>query len=148
MDIKELLSIYAAHPQINAIGSLSDRNEARSILLTGLNGSGGAVMIASLFEQRGGGFLCLMNDLEEAGYFYNDLMQLTGGKNVYFFPSAYHRHIKYGHTDAAAEILRTEVLSMLQADQPLFIIVSYPDAVAEKVLSKSILQENTHDSCR
>lgn len=143
MDIKELLSIYAAHPQINAIGLLSDRNEARSILLTGLNGSGGAVTIASLFEQRGGGFLCLMNDLEEAGYFYNDLMQLTGGKQVYFFPSAYHRHIKYGHTDSAAEILRTEVLSMLQAEVPSFIIVSYPDAVAEKVLSKSFLQENT-----
>ena len=78
MDIKELLSIYAAHPQINAIGSLWGRNEARSILLTGLNGSGGAVTIASLFGQRGGCFLCLMNDLEEAGYFYNDLMQLTG----------------------------------------------------------------------
>ncbi|OLQ19629.1 transcription-repair coupling factor [Tannerella forsythia] len=143
MDIKELLSVYAAHPQINAIGSLSGRDEARSVLLTGLNGSGGAVTIASLFRQRGGCFLCLMNDLEEAGYFYNDLMQLTGGKNVYFFPSAYHQHIKYGHTDAAAEILRTEVLSMLQADKPSFIIVSYPDAVAEKVLSKSILRENT-----
>lgn len=143
MDIKELLSVYAAHPQINAIGSLSGRDEARSVLLTGLNGSGGAVTIASLFRQRGGCFLCLMNDLEEAGYFYNDLMQLTGGKQVYFFPSAYHRHIKYGHTDAAAEILRTEVLSMLQADEPSFIIVSYPDAVAEKVLSKSILRENT-----
>lgn len=143
MDIKELLSVYAAHPQINAIGSLSGRDEARSVLLTGLNGSGGAVTIASLFRQRGGCFLCLMNDLEEAGYFYNDLMQLTGGKQVYFFPSAYHRHIKYGYTDAAAEILRTEVLSMLQADEPSFIIVSYPDAVAEKVLSKSILRENT-----
>lgn len=143
MDIKELQSIYATHAPIKAISSLCDKGDTQSILLSGLNGSSGAVSIASLFQKRGGCFLCLLNDLEEAGYFYNDLMQLTNGKQVYFFPSAYHRHIKYGHTDAANEILRTEVLGVLQEKNASFIIVSYPDAVAEKVLSKKTLQENT-----
>lgn len=143
MDIKELQSIYATHAQIKAVGSLCDKSDTQSILLSGLNGSGGAVSTASLFQERGGCFLCLLNDLEEAGYFYNDLMQLMNGKQVYFFPSAYHRHIKYGHTDAANEILRTEVLSVLQENHPSFIIVSYPDAVAEKVPSKTVLKENT-----
>ena len=53
--------------------------------------------------------MCVLNDQEEAGYFYHDLMQLTASNEVYFFPSAYRRAIKYGHVDPANEILRTEV---------------------------------------
>ena len=58
--------------------------------------------------------MCVLNDQEEAGYFYHDLMQLTASNEVYFFPSAYRRAIKYGHVDPANEILRTEVLSRLR----------------------------------
>jgi len=68
---------------------------------------------------------------------------MMNGKQVYFFPSAYHRHIKYGHTDPANEILRIETLGLLQADKPSGIIVSYPDAIAEKAISKQALQEYT-----
>ena len=143
MDIKDLQTIYAAHPQTAAVVSLLDRDEVRSIHLTGLQGSGSAMCTAALFGRRGGCLLCLMNDLEEAGYFYNDLVQLTGEGSVSFFPSAYHRHIKYGHTDAANEVLRTETLATLQAESPIVIVVSYPDAVAERVLSKNVLRENT-----
>ena len=143
MDIKDLQTIYAAHPQTAAVASLLDRDEVRSIRLTGLQGSGSAMCTAALFGRRGGCLLCLMNDLEEAGYFYNDLVQLTGEGSVSFFPSAYHRHIKYGHTDAANEVLRTETLATLQAESPTVIVVSYPDAVAERVLSKNVLRENT-----
>ncbi|MDR2233695.1 MAG: transcription-repair coupling factor, partial [Tannerella sp.] len=78
-----------------------------------------------------------------AGYFYNDLMQLLAEKQVFFFPSAWHRHIKYGHKDAANGILRTEALSVLQNEQSEQIIVTYPDAIAEKVLSKQQLILNT-----
>ena len=84
-----------------------------------------------------------MNDLEDAGYFYHDLVQLTGGDGIYFFPSAYRRAIKYGHVDPANEILRTEVLSTLQDPTAPFIIVTYPEALAEKVISREILKENT-----
>jgi transcription-repair coupling factor (superfamily II helicase) len=70
-------------------------------------------------------------------------MQLINNNNVYFFPSAYHRHIKYGHIDPANEILRIEVLGLLQTENPSGVIVSYPDAIAEKILSKNILKENT-----
>ena len=143
MDIKDLLSVYAAHPQVSAVCSVFENEHPKNTLLKGLNGSAGAMTIASLFAKRGGSYLCILNDLEEAGYFYNDLMQLVGDKKVIFFPSAYNRHIKYGHTDPANEILRTEVLSALQNDQSDLMIVSYPDALAEKVISKKELQENT-----
>jgi len=87
--------------------------------------------------------VCVLNDLEDAGYFYHDLVQLTGGDGIYFFPSAYRRAIKYGHVDPANEILRTEVLSTLQDPTAPFIIVTYPEALAEKVISREILKENT-----
>jgi len=143
LNIHELLAVYAAHPQINAVNALIEKEHSLHILLNGLKGSGAALTIASLFSKRGGCFLCILNDLEEAGYFYNDLMQLLNDKQVFFFPSAWKRHIKYGQRDPANEILRTEVLSVLQNEQSAPIIVSYPDALAEKVLSKQELLLNT-----
>lgn len=74
-------------------------------------------------------------------------MQLTGGDGIYFFPSAYRRAIKYGHVDPANEILRTEVLSTLQDPTAPFIIVTYPEALAEKVISREVLKENTLKIC-
>jgi transcription-repair coupling factor (superfamily II helicase) len=139
VEIHALLSLYENHPQINAVFSLPEKN----IILSGLNGSSKALITATLYKKKGGVFLCLLNDLEDAGYFYNDMTQLLDDRNVYFFPSAYSRHIKYGHVDSANEILRTEVLALLQEEKNTMIIVSYPDAVSEKVLSKKVLQENT-----
>lgn len=143
MEVKNLLELFAAHPEVTALNGLLNENTYRNLFIKGLNGSGAAMMIASLFEKRRGSYVCLLNDQEEAGYFYHDLMQLTADKSIYFFPSAYKRSIKYGHTDPANEILRTEVLSLLQEEQASFVIVTYPDAIAEKVISKETLKANT-----
>ncbi|WP_102408628.1 transcription-repair coupling factor [Parabacteroides bouchesdurhonensis] len=143
MEVQELLKIYAAHPQVAAVDTLLDKETSHNIFLKGLNGSGAAITIASLFTKRRGSYVCILNDQEEAGYFYHDLMQLTASNQIYFFPSAYRRAIKYGHIDPANEILRTEVLSMLQEADASFIIVTYPDALAEKVVAREILKENT-----
>ena len=143
MEVQELLKIFAAHPQITALDTLLNGNTSNNIFLKGLNGSGAAMMIASLFLKRRGSYVCVLNDQEEAGYFYHDLIQLTGSNDIYFFPSAYRRAIKYGHIDPANEILRTEVLSVLQDPEAPFVIVSYPDALAEKVISREDLKQNT-----
>lgn len=143
MDIQDLVKVYAAHPQVGALSAVLADGTSRNIFLKGLNGSGAAITITSLFLKRGGCFVCVLNDLEEAGYFYHDLMQLTGGHSIFFFPSAYHRHIKYGHTDAANEILRTETLNFLQEPEPSYLIVTYPDALAERVITREALKENT-----
>ncbi|MBC8600181.1 transcription-repair coupling factor [Parabacteroides acidifaciens] len=143
MEVQDLLKQYAAHPQVAALNTLLKSETSRNIFLKGLNGSGAAMTIASLFSKRRGSYVCVLNDLEEAGYFYHDLVQLTGGDGIYFFPSAYRRAIKYGHVDPANEILRTEVLSTLQDPDIPFVIVTYPDALAEKVISREVLKENT-----
>ncbi|WP_455638426.1 transcription-repair coupling factor [Parabacteroides sp.] len=143
MEVQELLKIFAAHPQITALDTLLNGNTSNNLFLKGLNGSGAAMTIASLFLKRRGSYVCVLNDQEEAGYFYHDLIQLTGSNDIYFFPSAYRRAIKYGHIDPANEILRTEVLSVLQDPEAPFVIVSYPDALAEKVISREDLKQNT-----
>ena len=143
LEVQDLLKQYAAHPQVAALNTLLKNKTSRNIFLKGLNGSGAAMIIASLFSKRRGSYVCVLNDLEDAGYFYHDLVQLTGGDGIYFFPSAYRRAIKYGHVDPANEILRTEVLSTLQDPTAPFIIVTYPEALAEKVISREILKENT-----
>ena len=143
LNIEDLLKLYSAHPQRKALSAALKDPSARNIFLEGLKGSSAAMLAASLFFKDKGQYLCILNDLEEAAYFYHDLAQLTGGDGIYFFPSAYWRAVKYGHTDPANEILRAGTLSMLQDEGAPFVVVSYPDALAEKVIPNQTLKENT-----
>ena len=88
--------------------------------------------------------LFVLQDAEEAGYFYHDLTQLMGTSDVLFFPSSYRRAVKYAQRDPASEILRMEVLSriMRKALSTLY-VVSYPEALAELVVSKKNLDART-----
>ncbi|MBO7271344.1 MAG: transcription-repair coupling factor, partial [Bacteroidaceae bacterium] len=82
---------------------------------------------------------------EEAGYFYHDLVQITGEKGVLFFPSSFRRAMKYGQEDDANRILRTEVMSKLSCRHRKggLTIITHPEALAEKVASQSDLDKNT-----
>ncbi len=144
MEINQLQDLYAGHPHVRALVSiLKEEKQTKNVFLTGLNGSSGSVLISSVFRQTGGHVLCILNDLEEAGYFYHDLSQLLREEDVFFFPSGYKRAIRYGQADAASQILRTEVLSRLRQEGKNSIVVSYPEALAEKVVSPDDLKENT-----
>jgi transcription-repair coupling factor (superfamily II helicase) len=126
-----------------AMVALDGKHAGSHVFLSGLNGSSGSFAIASVFRQAECFLLCVLNDAEEAGYFYYDLYQLLGENSVLFFPSEYKRSIRYGQTDAASRILRMEALTALQrADRPV-VIVSYPEALAEKVVSQQALRQNT-----
>ena len=87
----------------------------------------------------------VLQDNEEAGYFYHDLTQILGTENVLFFPSSYRRAVKYGQRDAANEILRTETLSRLSAQTAgdTLYVVTCPEALSELVVSKRRLDERT-----
>lgn len=111
--------------------------------MDGFCGSSPSLFISSFLQESGQAFVFILNDLEEAGYFYHDLTQIDGDKQILFFPSSYKRAIKYGQKDAANEILRTEVLSRLQKTEEPVWIVTYPDALAEKVVSKKELSDKT-----
>ena len=147
MEIQKLLGIFARHPGVKALAAELQRNTNTTIQLSGLQGSCTPLVFASLAERApqvlGRPFLFILNDEEEAGYFYHDLTRLLGDQQVLFFPSSYKRAIKFGQRNAGQEILRTEVLSRLSAGSlPLF-IVTHPQALSELVVTKQKLSEQT-----
>ncbi|MBB3187874.1 transcription-repair coupling factor [Microbacter margulisiae] len=141
MELSELLSFYSSHPQIVAVEKWIGSTE-QHLHINGLLGSSRALMCAALFSNLHNTWLVILDDAEEAGYFYHDLTQLLDKESVYFFPSSYKRSVTQEKTDAANEILRTEVLQTVTRREPV-ILVTYPDALLEKVLDSTGLNDCT-----
>jgi len=138
--LQEIAKLYGRSPQANALVDLLKKKSVHSVFLQGLVCSSASVFFGSLQSRLKRTVLFVLNDADEAGYFYHDLTQMLGQETVFFFPSSYRRAIKYGQRDAANEILRTEVLARLSAGSQIY-VVSYPDALAELVVSKQHLDE-------
>ena len=143
MEITELQSIYSKHPNVGTLEKILRDNSVKTVFLKGLCASSATLLASSFLKKQEYPFVFILGDLEEAGYFYHDLIQINGEGRTLFFPSSYRRAIKYGQKDAANEILRTEVLSRLQKSSELLCIVTYPDALAEKVVSLQELSDKT-----
>ncbi len=143
MTLNELQQRYKAHPHIEALNRVLKNPTLRHLYCGGLTTSAASLLASVLVERGQSPFVFILGDLEEAGYFYHDLIQILGEKKVLFFPSSFRRAIKYGQKDAANEILRTEVLSRLQKEEPGLCVVTYPDALSEKVVSRRELKEKT-----
>ena len=141
MNIQELSKQYAKLPQVAALAQALGNIRERYISLDGMLASSVPLLFGSLSERCKSTILFVLQDAEEAGYFYHDLTQLMGDRQVLFFPSSYRRSVKYAQRDAANEILRTEVLSAI-GHSGLY-VVSYPEAVAEMVVSKKKLDSRT-----
>ena len=135
MNIQDLENLYAQLPQVSALAKELGKSSSTMIFLDGLVGSSAPMLFASLIKKCRPQVLFILQDAEEAGYFYHDLTQLLGDNDVLFFPSSYRRAIKYAQRDAASEILRTEVLARLTSGVAGY-IVTYPEALAEMVVSK------------
>ena len=140
MTLQDIEKLYGRSPQANALVDLLKKKSVHSLFLQGLVCSSASIFFGSMKTRLKRSVLFVLDDADEAGYFYHDLTQMLGQESVFFFPSSYRRAVKYGQRDAANEILRTEVLARLSAGNPIF-IVSYPDALAELVVSKQHLDE-------
>ena len=168
MTITDLQQLYAKLPQAGALVKSLEDETIRRLFLKGLVASSAPMLFSSVAGELRRTIVFILNDADEAGYFYNDLLTTVerpqqdaeqsvshtreeGGYVPLFFPSSYRRAVKYGQKDAANEILRTEVLSRLAAEQgagegtvsgkPL-LIVTYPQAVSELVVSQAHLDEH------
>ena len=171
MEIHDLVRRFAGHSGVSAMRHVWDDKAVRTIHLKGLSASASPMLFSALAVAdtpwQTPVALFVLNDLEEAGYFYHDLVQMLGEAHVLFFPSSYKRAIKYGQKDPANEVLRTEVLTRLAEASKLKIengelkinsaklpdgnnchlsfvncplyLVSYPDALAEMVVSRDTL---------
>ena len=161
MEIREISNIYSALPQCGAFLKAINDESVKHLFLKGMVASSAPVFFAAAASrtdndkkgaQKPLTAVFILEDNDEAGYFYHDLTQILGTDNVLFFPSSYRRAVKYGQRDAANEILRTETLSRLSAahtagkgkDKPGFLyVVTCPEALSELVVSKRNLDERT-----
>ena len=166
MEIQKLQALIGRSPKVKALGRLLMDESTREVRLDGLVASAAPVMFAALTEKCPEAlthpYLFVMDDEELAGYFYHDMTQILGTEHVCFLPSSFRRAVKYGQRDAGNEILRTDALSALTNGKgnedenedyhssahrsPLtahLFIVTYPEALTERVVSKRELQEHT-----
>ncbi len=111
--------------------------------LKGLVGSSISFAISESFKGADSPFLVLLNDKEEAAYILNDLEQLLGDKDVLFYPGSYRRPYQIEETDNANVLLRAEVLNRINSRKKPAVIVTYPDALFEKVVTRKELEKNT-----
>ena len=192
MEIRNISNIYTALPQCGAFLKAISDESVRHVFLGGLLASSAPVFFSAVAERLNGKknskpktqncaesaqqfktqnsklktltAVFILQDNDEAGYFYHDLTQILGTDNVLFFPSSYRRAVKYGQRDAANEILRTETLSRLAALTSVdtqkastgkgagknadsaadaLYVVTCPEALSELVVSKRRLDERT-----
>jgi transcription-repair coupling factor (superfamily II helicase) len=100
-------------------------------------------VISETFKKADKPYLLIFNDKEEAAYYLNDLEQLLGDKNVLFYPGSYRRPYQIEETDNANVLLRSEVLNRINSRKKPAVIVTYPTALFEKVVTKKELEKNT-----
>ena len=142
MDIQQLCALICTPARTEALAALVRRRRTTVVRIDGLAGSAFPVLCTAL-PRLTHPYLIIAGDSDEAGYIYNDLVQLTDERQALIFPSGYKRHIKYGQADAPSEILRTEVLGQWNASRQLRWVVTSPEALAEKVSPREMVERNT-----
>ncbi len=142
MSKNTFFSNYESSTKVIQIGA-SLTSHGQKIHLNGLLGSSLSIIVQSLFKKAEVPFLLLLNDKEEAAYYLNDLEQMIGADDVLFYPGSYRRPYQIEDTDNANVLLRAEVLNRINSRKKPAIIVTYPEALFEKVVTKKELDKNT-----
>ena len=147
MTLKNLYKKYTEHGSVKKITKFLSNDGFKHALLKGLQGSAHAVVSAASFEKLNASHLFVLSDKEKAAYFQNDLKELLPEKEILFFPSSYKRSVLKDDTrkqDDGSIIMRTEVLDKTNKYNS-YLIVSYPEALFEKVTDHKNLRKNTLD---
>jgi transcription-repair coupling factor (superfamily II helicase) len=137
-----LYKTYDNSPKIKQIVDSLQLAEQK-IQLNGLIASSLSFVVQSLFKKTEKPFLVILNDKEEAAYYLNDLEQMIGEQDVLFYPGSYRRPYQIEDTDNANVLLRAEVLNRINSRKKPAIIVTYPEALFEKVVTRKELDKNT-----
>lgn len=138
----EALDRYAESPKVKQIADALQKRESK-LHVKGLIGSAFSFVACQLFRQAELPFLLILKDKEEAAYYLNDLEKLIGEEDVLFYPGSYRRPYQIEETDNANVLLRAEVLNRINSRKKPAVIVSYADALFEKVVTRKELDKNT-----
>lgn len=142
MSKQNIVDQYQKSANISQIIKAFEQDKT-SLQLRNLVGSSFSFVIAETFKKTDRPYLLIFDNKEEAAYHLNDLEQLLGDKNVLFYPSSYRRPYQIEETDNANVLLRSEVLNRINSRKKPAIIITYPTALFEKVVTKKELEKNT-----
>jgi transcription-repair coupling factor (superfamily II helicase) len=148
LDNFQLNKIYQKHPLTKELADSLKENSIESVQVKGLVGSSRALLIGTIIQHTKGIHLIILTEKEEASYFFDDIARVLGDENVLFFPSSHKRSVQYNQPDSTNIILRTRAMERLSEEKsshpghPLT-IVTYPEALVEKVVSHKHLKKST-----
>lgn len=143
-NLASLRGMYESSPKVKEI--IQNFSEKSRIHLEGLAGSSDSLIATATYTNFPGNYLFMLADKEEAAYFYNNLESLTGkerGTTILFYPGSYRRPYQIEETDNANVIQRTEVLNIIKKRRKNIIVVTYPEAIVENVVSRKLLEKST-----
>ncbi|MDQ3392851.1 MAG: DEAD/DEAH box helicase, partial [Bacteroidota bacterium] len=144
MKVKDFLKLYQEDTQILTLAENLTHTKNKRFHIKGLTGSLDAIVATTLFASRQQNHLLVLHDKEDAAYVYNDLQNLNSEEAVLFFPTSYKRPYLFDETENANILMRAEILNRINnKDFKGAIIVTYPQALTEKVINKRSLKENT-----
>jgi transcription-repair coupling factor (superfamily II helicase) len=139
----EFITLYRADSLVQTLAEGIRTSNSKSIRIKGLHGSLDALVFSAVFKSIRSNHVIILSDKEEASYFLNDLQHLLGDKEVFFFPMSYKRPYEYEEIENANILMRAEVLNQLSSHPEGNVIVTYPEAISEKVINKKALSSNT-----
>ena len=139
----DFLSIYRADGLVQTLAEGIRTSKPTTLRIKGLTGSLDSVLFSSVYKSTRATHVIILHDKEEAAYVFNDLQNLLGSKEVLFFPMSYKRPYEYDETENANILMRAEVLNQIGNHPDSQIIITYPEALSEKVINKKSLASNT-----
>ncbi|MFD2034355.1 transcription-repair coupling factor [Belliella marina] len=144
MEKKAFLSLYEKDPFVQTFCENLKYRKNRSFQLKGVSGSLDMVLFTSVLNSIGGFHLIIAHDKEEAAYLNSDLQELLGKKDTLFFPSSYKRPYQFDEVENANILMRAEILNKILAkENKNEVVITYAEALYEKVINKRSLKENT-----
>ena len=146
MELKDILNRYQESANNRFLAKAIAAPSQSRIHLQGLVGSADAVVAAALYQTQPHPAIFILGDREEAAYFQNNIENILGEHKVLFFPSSYKKSFQLETTDSNLVLERAEVLTRISKSQSHFMVVTYPDAIHEKVVTKRTLERNTMEA--
>jgi transcription-repair coupling factor (superfamily II helicase) len=141
---KDLVKLFRSESNVVGLAEVAKPNAPRNVQIKGLVGSLDAVVASALYSINHQNHIFVMHEKEEAAYFHNDLQNLFGDKEILFFPSSYKRPYEFEEIENANILMRAEILNRINHKSSAGeLIVTYPEALTEKVINKKSLVENT-----
>ena len=145
MNLDVLLNVYKNDPRCFKIADKITMSGPQHLHLKGLHGSASQFLLAAVYSNEllsQTNHLVILRDAEEAAYFHNTLENITNALDIFYFPSSFRNKKNYQLLNSSHVMLRTEALTKLAAGGNRKIIITYPEAIFEKVVLSRTLSEN------